>query len=82
MCSQPRTRAFRKLITLLKPGGCMAITLRHGPAEPERGIHAASQIIEGEQAASLEALTAEYFDRFHPATPEERDLVDTMITAV
>ena len=43
MCSQPRTRAFRKLITLLKPGGCMAITLRHGPAEPERGIHAASQ---------------------------------------
>jgi len=38
-----RARAFRKLVTLLKPGGCMAITLRHGPAEPERGIHAASQ---------------------------------------
>jgi SAM-dependent methyltransferase len=26
-----RTRAFRNLVTLLKPGGCMAITLRHGP---------------------------------------------------
>jgi SAM-dependent methyltransferase len=38
-----RTRAFRKLVTLLKPGGCMAITLRHGPAERERGIHAVSQ---------------------------------------
>ena len=38
-----RTRAFRKLVTLLKPGGCIAITLRHGPAEPERGIHAVSQ---------------------------------------
>jgi len=38
-----RTRAFRKLVTLLKPGGCIAITLRHGPAEPERGIHDVSQ---------------------------------------
>jgi len=38
-----RARAFRKLVTLLKPGGCIAITLRHGPAEPERGIHNVSQ---------------------------------------
>jgi SAM-dependent methyltransferase len=38
-----RTRAFRKLVTLLKPGGCIAITLRHGPTEPGRGIHAVSQ---------------------------------------
>jgi protein-L-isoaspartate O-methyltransferase len=38
-----RARAFRKLVTLLKPGGCMAITLRHGPAEPERGIYDVSQ---------------------------------------
>ena len=43
-----RARAFRKLVTLLKPGGCVAITLRHGPAEPERGIHKVSQAeIEG-----------------------------------
>ena len=33
-----RPRAFRKLVTLLKPGGMMAITLRMGPAEPERGM--------------------------------------------
>ena len=34
-----RARAFRKMINLLKPGGLIALTLRHGPAEPERGIH-------------------------------------------
>jgi SAM-dependent methyltransferase len=38
-----RTRAFRKLVTLLKPGGSIAITLRHGPAEAERGIHTVSR---------------------------------------
>jgi len=36
-----RPRAFRKLVTLLKPGGRIAITLRHGPLE--RGMHAVSQ---------------------------------------
>jgi protein-L-isoaspartate O-methyltransferase len=29
-----RQRAFRKLITLLKPGAVLLISLRHGPAEP------------------------------------------------
>jgi SAM-dependent methyltransferase len=38
-----RSRSFRKLITLLKPGGCIAITLRHGPVESERGMHDVSQ---------------------------------------
>ena len=38
-----RTRAFRKLITLLKPGGLLAVTLRHGPTEPERGFHPVSE---------------------------------------
>ncbi len=37
-----RSRAFRKLITLLKPGGCLAITLRSGPAEAERRLHPVS----------------------------------------
>ena len=37
-----RPRAFRKLINLLKPGGLIAITLRDGPVEPERGIHPVS----------------------------------------
>ena len=37
-----RARAFRKLITLLKPGGVLAITLRSGPAEPDRRFHPVS----------------------------------------
>jgi SAM-dependent methyltransferase len=37
-----RPRAFRKLVALLKSGGLLAITLRHGPAEPERDIHPVS----------------------------------------
>lgn len=37
-----RPRAFRKLVNLLKPGGLIAITLRHGPAEPDRAIHPVS----------------------------------------
>ncbi len=37
-----RARAFRKLITLIKPGGLLAITLRSGPSEPERGFHPVS----------------------------------------
>lgn len=40
--STDRPRAFRKLITLLKPGGILAMSLRHGPAEPERFIHEVS----------------------------------------
>lgn len=37
-----RARALRKLFTLLRPGGVLAITLRQGPAEVERGIHPVS----------------------------------------
>jgi SAM-dependent methyltransferase len=36
-----RPRAFRKLVTLLKPGGRIAITVRDGPLE--RGMHAVSK---------------------------------------
>jgi 2-polyprenyl-3-methyl-5-hydroxy-6-metoxy-1,4-benzoquinol methylase len=36
---EERTSAFRKLVTLLKPGGAIALTLRHGPAEADRGIY-------------------------------------------
>ena len=48
-----RTRAFRKLVTLLKPGRCLAITLRPGPAQPERSIYAVSQ-------AEIERLSREH----------------------
>jgi SAM-dependent methyltransferase len=37
-----RPRAFRKLVSLLKPGGLLALTLRHGPAEAARGMHPVS----------------------------------------
>jgi hypothetical protein len=37
-----RPRAFRKLVSLLKSGGLLAITLRHGPADPDRGMHPVS----------------------------------------
>ena len=43
-----RERAFRKLVTLLKPGGQIAITLREGPVDVDRGMHAVStEEIEG-----------------------------------
>jgi hypothetical protein len=45
------------------------------------GIHAQSQVIPGEDPAALALLTAEYYDRYQPATPEVRALVDTLITA-
>lgn len=38
-----RQRAFRKLISLLKPGGILAISLRFGPAESTRGIFPVSE---------------------------------------
>ncbi len=38
-----RPRAFRKLITLLKPGGLLALTLRLGPAAPERAVFEVSE---------------------------------------
>ena len=34
-----RPRAFRKLVNLLRPGGIIAISLRIGPEEPERGMY-------------------------------------------
>ena len=37
-----RVRAFRKLVNLLKPGGVIALSLRHGPAEAARAMHPVS----------------------------------------
>ena len=48
-----RARAFRKLITLLKPGGMLAFTLRLGPEDPERGLRPVS-------VAELRQLAAEH----------------------
>jgi hypothetical protein len=43
------------------------------------GIYSKSLIIPGEQQAQLDALTDEYFQRFCPAVPEQRDLVDILV---
>ncbi len=37
-----RARALRKLLTLLKPGGIVAITLRQGPVDPSRQMYPVS----------------------------------------
>jgi len=37
-----RQRAFRKLVTLLKPGGLFIVTLRNGPSETDRPMWATS----------------------------------------
>jgi len=55
-----RARAFRKLVTLLKPGGLLAITLRLGPAAEDRGMHPVTE-------AELERLA-----RAHGAFVERR----------
>jgi len=45
------------------------------------GIDAKSQIIDGERQVDLVTLTEEYYQRFTPATPEQRMLVDILIDA-
>lgn len=55
-----RQRAFRKLATLMKPGGLMIMTLRHGPSAPEMHMHSTSiSEIEGlARVHGLEVLKA------------------------
>ena len=43
------------------------------------GIDAESHLIRGEDPDALETLTAEYYQRFRPVTPEQRHYVDTLI---
>jgi len=44
------------------------------------GIDAKTNVIGGEDPAALEALAAEYFERWNPTTPEARALVDSLIS--
>jgi hypothetical protein len=46
----------------------------------KHGIDAHSQCLPSEDPAALEQLAAEYHERFAPATPEERALVDILIS--
>ena len=50
-----RPQAFRTLATLLKPGGLMLLSLRHGAAEPERAMHPVS-LAEAEHLAQANGL--------------------------
>lgn len=43
IAADARARAFRKLVTLLKPGGALAISLRHGPVDDVRAMFPVSQ---------------------------------------
>jgi hypothetical protein len=45
------------------------------------GIYARSLLIFDERLSDLEALIQEYFDRFQPASAEERALVDTLVNS-
>src|SRR5262245_64783995 len=45
------------------------------------GIDARSQVIRGEDPDALRQLTDGYYDRYRPATPEQRALVDTLISS-
>ena len=62
-----RPRAFRKLVTLLKPGGVLAVTLRIGAAEDERAMHDVSQ-------AEIESL-ARGHGAFIERSVEARDIL-------
>lgn len=55
---QDRPRAFRKLATLLKPGGLLVLTLRNGPSPSDRPMHPTSGFeVEGlARAHGLEVL--------------------------
>src|ERR1022692_4087431 len=43
------------------------------------GIYSKSLIIPGEDPAHLETLLDEYFERYRPAVPEQRDLIDILV---
>ncbi len=45
------------------------------------GIYGREQVIRGESAATLDALAAEYHERWRPATPEARALVDSLVSS-
>ena len=44
------------------------------------GIQARSAVVFGESTAGYTALTDEYYQHHHPVTPQQRALIDTLIT--
>lgn len=59
-----RPRAFRKLVNLLRPGGIIALSLRIGPEEPERGMY-------GVDSSEIESLAKKHGTIVHRAVERE-----------
>ncbi len=62
-----RARAFRRLITLLKPGGMLAITLRQGPIDAERAMHE----VTAEEVMQLARAHGAYVEHFGESPDSE-----------
>ncbi|MCP1727607.1 SAM-dependent methyltransferase [Natronospira proteinivora] len=67
-----RPHAFRQLVRTLKPGGRLALTLRHGPADAARGFHHVS-IDEAVDLASKHNITIESLETNIPDVAGRRD---------
>ena len=53
---EDRPRAFRKLLSLMKPGAVLAMTIRQGPSEPDRPMYESS-LAELEKLAKMHGVT-------------------------
>lgn len=62
-----RPRAFRKLVTLLRPGGLIAMTLRRGPAGPDRGMHPVCE----DEVRQLARTHGAFVERCVPAADQQ-----------
>jgi len=64
---QDRTRAFRKIVSLMKPGARMAMTLRHGPAANGQTVFEVSTA----EIENLARAHGAYVERVHHAVPDQ-----------
>ena len=64
LAAADRPRALRKMAALLRSGGVLAITLRHGPSEPERQMHPVSR----DELERLAQAAGMYVERVVTAT--------------
>jgi hypothetical protein len=86
--ASPRSRPFPFMTSSQKPGAhpnastgprSAAGKARSSMNALKSGIYSKSLTIPGEDPAKLIALTEEYFQRYCPALPEQRDLVDILV---
>ena len=79
MSSQRRTEANR--CTAQKATGPTSVAGKatSSPDATETGVHGKVRLLPTEKPADLQRLTASYYYRFRPASPEARALVDQLI---